>query len=105
MSALPNDELAERALLGHTLALGRIPEGVNGLAPSDFYRPVNETIWVAMRTLSDQSSPATCRPSWLISISSASLNAAKRRPFPQGNRPGAYRVATSATDRRPSSYG
>ena len=57
MSALPNDEHAERALLGHTLHLGRIPEGVNGLASSDFYRPANETVWAAMRALSDQSKP------------------------------------------------
>jgi KaiC/GvpD/RAD55 family RecA-like ATPase len=57
MSALPNDGLAEQALLGHTLHLGRIPEGVNGLAPGDFYRPVNETIWHAIRSLADQEKP------------------------------------------------
>ena len=49
----PNDEQAERALLGHTLSLGRIPDGVDGLAPSDFYRPVNELIWASIIALAD----------------------------------------------------
>ena len=53
----PNDELAERDLIGHTLHLGRVPEGVNGLAPNDLYRPSNETIWAAMRSLSEQGKP------------------------------------------------
>jgi replicative DNA helicase len=53
----PNDEQAEQALIGHTLNLGRIPEAVNGLAPSDFYRPVNETVWAAVRDLAEQQKP------------------------------------------------
>jgi hypothetical protein len=53
----PNDEQAERALLGYVLNLGQIPERVNGLPPSDFYRPVHETIWAAMRSLTDQQKP------------------------------------------------
>jgi len=50
----PNDQDAEQALLGHILNLGRIPHGVNGLAPSDFYQPVHEFIFAAMRSLTDQ---------------------------------------------------
>ena len=52
-----HDELAERALIGHTLNLCRVPEGVNGLAPADFYRPDNATIWAAIRSLADQQKP------------------------------------------------
>jgi replicative DNA helicase len=50
----PNDEQAEQALLGHTLNKCAIPAGVNGLTPGDFYRPDNETIWAAIRSLTDQ---------------------------------------------------
>jgi hypothetical protein len=53
----PNDEGAERALIGHTLSMGRIPEAAETLAPSDFYQPVNETIWAALRALASQQKP------------------------------------------------
>jgi len=53
----PNDELAERALIGHSFALGRIPEGVNGLAPAGFYRPANEVVWAAVQSLAVQQKP------------------------------------------------
>jgi len=47
----PNDEQAEAALLGHVLLAGQIPEGVNGLVPTDFYRPDHEVVWAAMQAL------------------------------------------------------
>jgi DnaB-like helicase N terminal domain len=53
----PNDDLAEQALIGHILDIGGIPAGVNGLVPSDFHQPTNETIWAAVRSLTDQQKP------------------------------------------------
>jgi hypothetical protein len=53
----PNNEEAERSLIGYTLQLGRRPDGVNGLAPSDFYQPKHETVWAAIRSLTDQQKP------------------------------------------------
>lgn len=50
----PHDEAAERGLLGHVLNTGRLPENLNGLAPSDFYQPAHETIWAAVLSLTAQ---------------------------------------------------
>jgi hypothetical protein len=53
----PYDQDTEQAVLGHILNIGRIPDGVNGLTPSDFYQPVHGLIFAAMRSLSDQGKP------------------------------------------------
>jgi hypothetical protein len=44
----PNNRNAEEELIGHVLNHGSIPSDVNGLKPSDFYRPEHEFIWAAM---------------------------------------------------------
>jgi hypothetical protein len=54
-TALPNDEQAERAILGLALNQGRLPEAAETLRPPDFYRPVNETLWAAILSLAGQS--------------------------------------------------
>jgi replicative DNA helicase len=53
----PNDELAERVMLGIVMSRGRIPEEAGSLAPDDFYQPVNETVWSAIRDLTEAGKP------------------------------------------------
>lgn len=41
----PHDVEAEKSALGLTLALGRVPDALQDLIPSDFYQPVHEHLW------------------------------------------------------------
>jgi len=53
----PNDEHAERVILGSAMSLGRIPQAASGLVPSDFYHPTHAMIWAAMIELGGQQKP------------------------------------------------
>jgi hypothetical protein len=53
----PNDNEAERSAIHTCLHLGRIPEPLQSLRPTDFYRPDHETIWRAIGHLVSNRQP------------------------------------------------
>lgn len=53
----PNDAEAERSAIHHALNLGKIPEPLQTLKPSDFYQPKHETIWQTIQWLTKKDRP------------------------------------------------
>lgn len=55
INELPNNEEAERGLIGLTLVKGYIPAGARSLTTTDFYDPRNRETWSAFLELSEES--------------------------------------------------